>query len=231
MQTIAVPRVLVIDDHHMLRVGLKALAQAAGVPMDWTEAGNLDDGLCAYAKMLQTQPADLVLLDLNLPDSQGLQGLTRFRNNYPEARIAIFSATDDSFVIRQIAALGAVGFVSKSASAESSLRQIRSLLGSLHEHADSDLEQAGSTASNTASSTAGRWPVTLDPLDARARHVSGEHLSPTQLRVLELVLAGMSNREIASECSLAIGTVKNTVSSILLALDVRSRAHLISMFR
>ena len=55
-------------------------------------------------------------------------------------------------------------------------------------------------------------------------------LNPTQLRVLELVLAGMSNQEIADECKLALGTVKNTVSSIMLALDVHSRSHLISVF-
>jgi DNA-binding NarL/FixJ family response regulator len=49
--------------------------------------------------------------------------------------------------------------------------------------------------------------------------------------VLELVLAGMSNQEIASECKLALGTVKNTVSSIMLTLDVRSRSHLMSVFK
>jgi DNA-binding NarL/FixJ family response regulator len=56
-------------------------------------------------------------------------------------------------------------------------------------------------------------------------------LNPTQLKVLELVLAGMSNQEIATSCKLALGTVKNTVSSTMLAMDVRSRSHLISMFR
>jgi DNA-binding NarL/FixJ family response regulator len=60
---------------------------------------------------------------------------------------------------------------------------------------------------------------------------SREGLTPTQLRVLEFVLAGLSNQEIAAECNLALGTVKNTVSSIMLVLNVNSRSHLISLFK
>ena len=56
-------------------------------------------------------------------------------------------------------------------------------------------------------------------------------LNPTQLKVLELVLSGLSNQEIATECGLALGTVKNTVSFIMLALHVNSRSNLISLFR
>jgi DNA-binding NarL/FixJ family response regulator len=56
-------------------------------------------------------------------------------------------------------------------------------------------------------------------------------LSPTQLRVLELLLEGMSNQEIANELKLAQGTIKNAVSTIMLVLDVHSRSHLSSVFR
>ncbi|RZJ13743.1 MAG: LuxR family transcriptional regulator, partial [Haliea sp.] len=71
------------------------------------------------------------------------------------------------------------------------------------------------------------------PNSAAAQRLSARTsmLNATQLQVLELLLAGMSNQEIATECQLALGTVKNAVSSIYLAMDVQSRSHLLSLFR
>jgi DNA-binding NarL/FixJ family response regulator len=213
-------QVLVVDDHHMMRLGLKALSQASGeLRLDWLEAGNLGDALDVFG---QHAHIDLVLLDLNLPDSKGLHGVRRFLGEYPQAQVAVFSATEDEFVVRQAFALGAVGFIPKSSSGQATLRLVESLLvgAAVHEARNSG-------------------PA---PLEAGAghggAHVGGTHslhertamLNPTQLRVLELVLAGMSNQEIAAECHLALGTVKNTVSSIMLSLDVHSRSHLISVF-
>ncbi len=205
--------VLLVDDHHMMRLGLKTLAQASSIlAIDWLEAANLADALFIYAH----QPKiNLVLLDLNLPDSQGLQGLRRFISLYPKARVAIFSATQDEFVVRQAIALGAVGFVPKSATPEATLRLVESLLQGLQAIPDSvpgALHGMGDTAS-----------VGLNERTAK--------LSPTQLRVLELLLEGLSNQEIATELKLAQGTIKNAVSTIMLVLDVHSRSHLSSVFR
>ncbi len=199
-------RVQLVDDHHMLRMGLIALAQTSErLNIQWLESTNLSDAIVSY----RSQPdIDLVLLDLNLPDSQGLQGLRHFLSEFPNARTAIFSATEDEFVVRQALALGAVGFVPKSASADITLHLIEGLLESVRP---------------VLPSTVPKISNKLSPLT--------DALNPTQLKVLELVLAGMSNQEIATSCKLALGTVKNTVSSTMLAMDVRSRSHLISMFR
>lgn len=195
-----------VDDHHMLRMGLIALAQTSNrLNIQWLESTNLGAAIDTY----RSQPSvDLVLLDLNLPDSQGLQGVQQFLSVFPNARVAIFSATEDEFVIRQALALGAVGFVPKSASADTTMQLIEALLESIR-------------------------PVPPSPARPIKNKLSPltDALNPTQLKVLELVLAGMSNQEIATSCKLALGTVKNTVSSIMLAMDVRSRSHLISMFR
>jgi DNA-binding NarL/FixJ family response regulator len=209
--------VLVVDDHHMMRLGLKALAQSASIlPIDWLEAANLGDALTSY----ETTPGiDLVLLDLNLPDSQGLQGVRRFLGQFCDARVAVFSATQDEFVIRQALAMGAVGFVPKSASADATLRLVESLI-------------QGSIATADTVPTAATGPAApLSTLNGGQLSERAATLSPTQLKVLELVLEGMSNQEIAAELKLALGTVKNTVSSVMLALDVHSRSHLISVFR
>jgi DNA-binding NarL/FixJ family response regulator len=206
--------VLIVDDHHMMRLGLKTLAQASSaLPIDWLEAGNLADALDIYARNPQIQ---LVLLDLNLPDSQGLQGLRRFLSNYPDSRVAVFSATQDGFVVQQAIALGAMGFVPKSSTPEATLRLVESLLQGLQAVPD------------TMPSALPERDIGTPNLAARERAAK---LSPTQLRVLELLLAGMSNQEIATELKLALGTIKNTVSSIMLIMDVHSRSHLSSVFR
>jgi DNA-binding NarL/FixJ family response regulator len=201
-------RVLLVDDHQMMRLGLKALAQSeANLPIEWLEASNLEDALAMY----QSEGLiDLVLLDLNLPDSQGLQSLRRFVSQCPQARVALFSATEDGFVVKQALSLGAIGYVPKSAQAKATLGTIEALL-------------AGHTLPIDSASPS----LKVKPLS----DTKTASLSHTQLKVLELVLDGMSNQEIAAECKLALGTVKNTVSSIMLTLEVTSRSHLISVFR
>ena len=210
--------VQLVDDHHLMRVGLKAMAQtSSSLSIRWVESDNLGDALKAYA--LQRQ-VDLVLLDLHLPDSQGLQSVRRFMHSFPNAHVAIYSGTEDEFVVRQALALGAAGFVPKSAKADGTLRMIESLLLSANAGLPTQpmsLHQPSITA----------WP----DLNTRQAVKNTAALSSTQLKVLELILDGLSNQEIATECQLAVGTVKNTVSSIMLSLDVHSRSHLISLFR
>ncbi len=190
----------------MLRMGLIALAQTSNrFRIQWLESSNLCTAIEHHESHIGI---DLVLLDLNLPDSQGLQGLKRFLKQCPNARVAIFSATEDEFVVRQALALGALGFVPKSASADKTIKLVEALL---EPHS----------------------VLTAEPFKNvnQRKNLCTDVLNPTQLKVLELVLAGMSNQEIAVSCQLALGTVKNTVSSTMLAMDVRSRSHLISMFR
>ena len=210
--------VQVVDDHHMMRLGLMALASTAShLQFNWIESANLDDAIQTYR---DTRAIDLVLLDLNLPDSKGLQGVRRFLAEFPQVHLAIFSATEDEFVVSQALAMGAVGFVPKSSVPDATLRLVESLLGGFRPQAKTTTFPAGMLA-------------TLPPAQSAAQGLQARAamLNPTQHKVLELVLAGMSNQEIASECKLALGTVKNTVSSIMLSLDVRSRSHLISVFR
>jgi DNA-binding NarL/FixJ family response regulator len=217
--------VQVVDDHHMMRLGLMALAASAShLKLNWIESANLDDALQIYG----ARPGiDLVLLDLNLPDSKGLQGVRRYLAKFPKVHLAVFSATEDEFVVSQALAMGAVGFVPKSSAPETTLRLVESLLGGfrggvpLHPSLQAALHP--SFNANLTES-----PATNPGPGPQARAAT---LNPTQHKVLELVLAGMSNQEIASECKLALGTVKNTVSSIMLTLDVRSRSHLMSVFK
>jgi NarL family two-component system response regulator LiaR len=209
------PKVLLVDDHELVRVGVKsACAELRGIAVQWLEADTLEDGMRVFA----AEPGiELVLLDLNLADSKGLQGLRLFLQAHPKARVAVFSATQDEFVVRQARALGAVGYVSKGSNA----RQLHDALVA--------------TLLQPARSAEGRLPpigtASFPRLPATAVYDRVAELGPRHLEILELVLSGCTNQEISTVTRLSLGTVKNYVSSLLLALDVRSRSHLISLFR
>lgn len=207
-------RLLLVDDHELVRFGIRALhAEIAGVPIDWVEAGSLQE---AIARFGSDGPFDAVLLDLNLPDCKGLQGLRQFLQAHPRARVAVFSATQDEFVVRQARALGACGYVGKG----TMLTQLRDTLVTL-------LWPAGAPGNAAAASRNALFP--RFPSSAMFDRVA--ELGPRHLEILELVLSGCSNQEICNATGLSLGTVKNYVSSLLLALDVTSRSHMISLFR
>lgn len=207
-------KVLLVDDHEVLRLGIRSLhTEVAGVSIDWIEAATLEEAIQAYGR---EGDIDAVLLDLNLPDCKGLQGLRQFLQVHPRARVAVFSATQDEFVVRQARALGASGYVSKS----SLLTQLRETLATL-------LWPAGVPDNRGIAGGSSLFP--RFPSSAMFDRVA--ELGPRHLEILELVLSGCANQEICNATGLSLGTVKNYVSSLLLALDVTSRSHLISLFR
>lgn len=221
----------------MMRLGLIALAQTSSqLNIKWIESSNLDDAMRAQDAQ---NHIDLVLLDLNLPDSQGLQGLRCFLRRFPTAQVAVFSATTDEFVIKQALALGAIGFVSKSSLANATLVLVESLLLGTNAHHGTEPMPLDALAATSANHTkinelhVVQTPSQMSVQAAVRAKMRGATvaLSATQILVLELVLEGMSNQEIANASKLALGTVKNTVSAVMLLLDVHSRSHLISVFR
>lgn len=207
-------KLLLVDDHELVRYGVKACyTELQGVPLQWVEACSLQEALEVYPR---EEPIDAVLLDLNLADCRGLQGLRQFVHAHPSARVAIFSATQDEFVVRQARALGAVGYVPKGAVAS----ELRDMLSAL-------LWPQGGPQTRTMASSHALFP--RFPSSALFDRVA--ELGPRHLEILERVLSGCTNQEISDEMRLALGTVKNYVSSLLLALDVKSRSHLVSLFR
>ncbi len=207
-------KLLLVDDHELVRYGAKALyTELLGVALDWLEASTLREALDVYRR---EGDVDAVLLDLNLADCKGLQGLRQFLQEFPQARIAVFSATQDEFVVRQAQALGAVGYVAKGAAAAEMRATLSALLW----------PTAGPHTPGCAASKA------LFPgMPASSMYDRVAQLGPRHLEILELVLSGCNNQEISNSMRLSLGTVKNYVSSLLLALDVKSRAHMVSLFR
>lgn len=208
-------RVLLVDDHELVRCGVKSMySRIDDLDIEWLEASTLQEAIQVHRRK---QGIDAVLLDLNLSDCKGLQGLRQFLQSQPDARVAIFSGTQDEFVVRQARALGAVAYVGKGGDAAS----LRTALLNLLRPAGAPPPPPGGMPS---SALFPRFP-------SSAMYDRVAELGARHLEILELVLSGCTNQEISSATQLSLGTVKNYVSSLLLALDVRSRSHLISLFR
>ena len=203
-------KILLVDDHDLVRFGTSLLLESLEeVRCAITPCRSLDD---ARTALRESGPFDLVLLDLNLPDAKGLQGLRTLIDEFPSAPFAMLTGTQDEFVIRQAQAMGAVGYLLKSWTPERLKEALKSLL-----------RPASGTAAATISQ---RFPR----LAGSSHYDRVAELGPRHLQILELILEGCSNQEISKATELSLGTVKNYVSAILLALDVESRSHLISLF-
>ena len=203
-------KILLVDDHDLVRYGTILLLESiTEVRCEITPCRSLDDARTACR---DKGPFDLVLLDLNLPDAKGLQGLRTLLDEFPKVPFAMLTGTTDEFVVRQAQAMGAVGYLLKSWTPERLKEALQSLL-----------RPAGGPP---ASTLANRFPK----LAGSSHYDRVAELGPRHLQILELILEGCSNQEISKATELTLGTVKNYVSAILLALDVGSRSHLISLF-
>jgi DNA-binding NarL/FixJ family response regulator len=202
-------KVLLVDDHDLVRFGTSMLLESLdAVRCTITPCRSLEEARNACREQ---GPFDLVLLDLNLPDAKGLQGLRTLLNDCPNVPFAMLTGTQDEFVIRQAQAMGAVGYLLKSWTPDRLKEALRSLL-----------QPAGATKATISE----RFPR----LAGTSHYDRVAELGSRHLQILELILEGCSNQEISASTELSLGTVKNYVSAILLALDVQSRSHLISLF-
>ena len=214
--------ILVVDDHDLVRLGLRTLlvsqATSVGVALEVLEARTLQSAIEVHRQ--HAARIGLVLLDLNLPDSRGLTGLQAFLAECRGARVVVLSGSTDPGLTRRAIELGASAFLPKSA-------DLQSVLDYLHREGffgtEADAPASGDTATAADSESA----------DTEVWTAGGQRIRLTrrQADVLERILAGHSNRQIAEQTRLSEGTIKNHVSALLLMFGVRSRAQLISQLR
>lgn len=223
----SLPRaVLVVDDHDLVRLGLRTLLQshagAARETLEVIEARTLQAALAA----LRERAAEIavVLLDLHLPDAHGLAGLEALLAEFPATRVVVLSGSTDPVLRRRALDLGASTYLSKSAD----LQHVANFLYGLGMF-------GGTTTDHPV--VAGDGHDSSDPRDEQdlvdVRTAEGRcvQLTRRQSQVLERLLAGQSNRQIAEHTHLTEGTIKNHVSALLLMFGVRSRSQLISQLR
>jgi DNA-binding NarL/FixJ family response regulator len=202
-------RCLIVDDHPLMRGALRNSLEALSDTLQTDLAGDLSGGL---RHLSAGGGYDIVLLDLQLPDSTGTAGLETLRKRFPDARVLVISGHHDRGIIERCIQAGACGFLPKIASSEKLSTAIRTILkGDIYLPPDLDngfdRVRAAQIAARTAQSS--------DP-----RQLG---LTDRQCAVLKLIVEGFPNKVIGRELELAEGTVKVHVSAVLRALGVRNR--------
>ena len=187
-------RILVVDDHFMVRMGLSSSLNAEEDMEVIAEVGNGADALKAYREL---RPS-LVLMDVRLPGMSGPDAVAAIMREFPEARILMLSTHSGEEEIYRSLQAGARGYILKSVMREELLRAIRQV----HE--------------------AKRYlDPTLAPL--LAERVTHRSLTSRELEVLQMAAKGMGNKEIAAALNIAEVTVKLHVSHVLEKLNVKDR--------
>ncbi|HET6379847.1 MAG TPA: response regulator transcription factor [candidate division Zixibacteria bacterium] len=198
-------RVLVVDDHEVVRQGLVALLGRQQEFQVVAEAGSGEEALAAARRF---QP-DLVVMDVRLPDGSGIEACRDIRSEYPQTRVVMLTSYPDEEAVLSAIIAGASGYLLKQVRG----RDLVSALSAVG-RGDSLLDPA----------------VTERVLERVRRVASGAErdeladLTAQERRILMLVADGKTNKEIAAEVFLSDKTVKNYVSSILAKLNLQRRA-------
>jgi DNA-binding NarL/FixJ family response regulator len=198
-------RVMLVDDHEIVRDGIKAMLDVEDDIIVTAQAGTVRE---AVDEAHRTRP-DVVVMDVRLADGSGIEATREIRADHPETRVLMLTSfADDEALFASIMA-GASGYVLKQVKSGDLMRAIRAVGAG-----DSLLDPSVTNA-------------VLDRL-RKGKHLMRDEklarLSPQEERILTAVADGKTNREIGDELHLAEKTVKNYVSSILSKLEVARRA-------
>ena len=206
-------KILVIDDHDLIREGLRPILGQLAPDKD--EPVQVFDA-ASYARGLEIAAAnpdlDLVLLDFHLPNVTGFAALVDIQERFPEVPVVIMSGADDPALVRETFERGALGFIPKSSPTAVLLNALRLVLS------------GGTYLPREILAGAARAQSAV-PATPRVAANAGAYLglTPRQRDVLALLLAGKSNKVICRELGLAEGTVKNHVAAVLRALNATNR--------
>ena len=207
-------KILLIDHHALFREGLRYVLQHLfGGVDEILEAGNFTDGL----KLAEQHPGlDLALLELKVPGSDGAISVKHFRRHCPHIPIVVVSSEENNSVINEALSYGASGFVCKSSDGSILLGALRlALSGSIYVPQQL-LQQPGMAAGTKAT-------------DDRRSNANKYGLTARQMHVLEYLVAGLSNKDIAATTNLAEGTVKIHLAAVYQTLRVKNRMEAIQV--
>jgi DNA-binding NarL/FixJ family response regulator len=198
--------VLLVDDHALFREGLALLLKSLVEDLRVTEAGSGEEAL---GWLSGERVIDLVLMDIHLPGMNGLEGIRRVREQWPDQLIVALSSQDDRETVLATIEAGAMGFIPKSASSSQLADALRVILARGIYLPQSAMQDKQRSAAHPAS-----------PDRARAADLG---LTPRQTDVLWLILQGKPTKLICRELNLSASTVKVHTSAVLRALNVTSR--------
>jgi NarL family two-component system response regulator LiaR len=195
-------RILIVDDHVLIREGIKALVASVH---DVEVVGEAADGYQAVEQARLLAP-DVILLDLVMPEKDGLQALPELAECCPATRVLVLTSyTDDDKVFTAIKS-GALGYLLKDSTSEELLKAIRSVY-------------RGESSLHPTIARKLILEINRPPEQPSAR----EPLSSREMEVLSLIARGLSNKEIASQLNLSEHTVNSHIGNILKKLHLANR--------
>jgi DNA-binding NarL/FixJ family response regulator len=193
-------RILIVDDHPILREGVRLILEDRD---DMVVVGEARDGVEAIAFFRELQP-DVTLMDLQMPGMSGVEAIKSIRGEKPGARIVVLTTYDgDVQAVRALKA-GAMGYLLKSSLRAEMLDAVREV----HQ---------------------GRRYLHRHIADEIAMHVADESLSEREVAVLQLVAVGKANKQVAWELGVTEETVKGHLKAIFSKLDVADRTHAVTL--
>ena len=202
-------RILVVDDHALFRAGLTALLRAAS---DTEVVGEAGTGTEALAQLQELEP-DVVLMDIMMPDMNGIEATRRVRTDHPDVAVVMLTMLEDDDSLFAAMCAGAHGYILKGADTTDVLRTVRAV----------------------AAGEALFGPAIARRLTAFFQHAGGKGLSvgpfpeltDREREVLDRIAEGLDNRQIGSRLYISAKTVSNHISNIFAKLHVADRAQAI----
>jgi DNA-binding NarL/FixJ family response regulator len=193
-------RILTVDDHPLLRKGIAALVNAESDLKLVAEASNGKEAIAAF----RSHHPDITLMDLQMPEVDGLEAIEAIRTEFPEARIIVLTTySGDTQVLRALKA-GAKGYILKGYVHRELLDTIRAV-------------------------HAGQKRIPPEIAAELADHATDDALTGREIDVLRLIATGNANKQIADHLSIGEATVKSHVTNILSKLSANDRAHAVTI--
>ncbi|GAS84682.1 response regulator transcription factor [Paenibacillus amylolyticus] len=203
-------QLILVDDDYFIRESLKVLL---GLDSGIIVTGTASNGQEALELLEAGTPADVVLMDIRMPECDGVEGTQLIKVRFPEIQVLMLTTFDDDEYIIQALQNGASGYLLKNVPPERIIQGIKTVHnGDMLIHPDIARKLTGLLRSATT-------PLTQNPIEAYG-------LTRMELAVAEAISEGLSNKEIAAKLFLSEGTVKNYVTDILGKLSLRDRTQI-----
>lgn len=205
-------RVLIVDDHAVVRDGLRFILQSSPRLQIAAEAST---GIEALEAVRTTRPS-VVLMDLKMPDMDGLEATRRIKEEFPQTYVVVMTMQDDEQCIADALQAGAIGYLLKNSRREEICQAVEAAARGEVIIKSALLDRALKTMLGTPR---GEQPQPQEP----ASHPRGETLTDRERLVLRLLVEGKTNKEIGARLFISPGTVKKHVENILAKLGAEDR--------